>query len=188
MPGGTRKKQETPRAEDYLETVYHLLEDKGYANTVDISDKLEVTPPTVSSMVGKLKSRGYLLHEPYRGMKLTESGEKMSSVRHPPPQDNLRVPVDDRRGRQGRLRGHRGDGTPRAADDDLPHREARRIPPQEPGRPGRNQEVRLEVVWSPVLLADSARDERILSVRPQIRNPRMLNDGTSLSSAPRTGL
>jgi Mn-dependent DtxR family transcriptional regulator len=78
MPRGTRKKQETPRAEDYLETVYHLLEDKGYANTVDISDKLEVTPPTVSSMVGKLKSRGYLLHEPYRGMKLTESGEKIA--------------------------------------------------------------------------------------------------------------
>ncbi|MGA2198958.1 MAG: transcriptional regulator MntR [Nitrososphaerales archaeon] len=78
MPRGTRKKQETPRAEDYLETVYHLLEDKGYANTVDISDKLEVTPPTVSSMVNKLKSRGYLLHEPYRGMKLTESGERIA--------------------------------------------------------------------------------------------------------------
>ena len=30
MPRGTRKKQETPRAEDYLETVYHLIEDKGF--------------------------------------------------------------------------------------------------------------------------------------------------------------
>jgi len=78
MPRGARKKQETPRAEDYLETVYHLLEDKGYANTVDISDKLQVKPPTVSNMVGKLTSRGYLLHEPYRGMKLTESGEKIA--------------------------------------------------------------------------------------------------------------
>jgi len=78
MPRGTRKKQETPRAEDYLETVYHLIEDKGYANTVEISDKLKVKPPTVSSMIGKLASRGYLLHEPYRGMKLTESGEKIA--------------------------------------------------------------------------------------------------------------
>ena len=83
MPRGARKKQETPRAEDYLETVYHLLEDKGYANTVDISNRLEVKPPTVSSMVGKLTSRGYLLHEPYRGMKLTDSGEKVArSVIH----------------------------------------------------------------------------------------------------------
>jgi Mn-dependent DtxR family transcriptional regulator len=83
MPRGARKRQETPRAEDYLETVYHLLEDKGYANTVDISDKLEVKPPTVSNMVGKLTSRGYLLHEPYRGMKLTDSGERLArSVIH----------------------------------------------------------------------------------------------------------
>ena len=78
MARGARKKQETPRAEDYLETVYHLLEDKGYANTVDLSDKLRVKPPTVSNMVGKLTSRGYLLHEPYRGMQLTESGEKIA--------------------------------------------------------------------------------------------------------------
>ncbi|MDA4114480.1 MAG: transcriptional regulator MntR [Thaumarchaeota archaeon] len=78
MPRGTRRKQETPRAEDYLETVYHLIEDKGYANTVELSDKLKVKPPTVSSMIGKLASRGYLLHEPYRGMKLTESGEKIA--------------------------------------------------------------------------------------------------------------
>jgi Mn-dependent DtxR family transcriptional regulator len=78
MPRGTRRKQETPRAEDYLETVYHLIEDKGYANIVELSDKLKVKPPTVSSMIGKLASRGYLLHEPYRGMKLTESGEKIA--------------------------------------------------------------------------------------------------------------
>jgi Mn-dependent DtxR family transcriptional regulator len=78
MPRGKRRKQETPRAEDYLEAVYHLIEDKGYANIVDISDKLEVKPPTVSSMVAKLASRGYLLHEPYRGMKLTESGERLA--------------------------------------------------------------------------------------------------------------
>ncbi|MGA2664080.1 MAG: transcriptional regulator MntR [Nitrososphaerales archaeon] len=78
MPRGARRKQETSRAEDYLETLYHLLEEKGYANTVDLSNKLQVKPPTVTSMVGKLKSRGYLLHEPYRGMMLTESGEKVA--------------------------------------------------------------------------------------------------------------
>lgn len=71
-------KKETPRSEDYLEAVYHLIHDKGYATTADISDKLGVTPPTVSIMIGKLASKGYLLHEPYRGMTLTEDGERIA--------------------------------------------------------------------------------------------------------------
>jgi len=70
--------QETARSEDYLEAVYHLIRDKGYATTVDISDRLRVKPPTVSNMIGKLASKGYLVHEPYRGMKLTEMGEKVA--------------------------------------------------------------------------------------------------------------
>jgi Mn-dependent DtxR family transcriptional regulator len=72
------RRQETPRSEDYLEAVYHLIHDKGYAATADISDRLGVTPPTVSIMVGKLAAKGYLLHEPYRGMTLTETGEMIA--------------------------------------------------------------------------------------------------------------
>lgn len=71
-------KTETPRLEDYLEAIYHLFEEKGFASTVDISDRLQVRPPTVTSMVQKLAKKGYLLHEPYRGMRLTESGERLA--------------------------------------------------------------------------------------------------------------
>jgi Mn-dependent DtxR family transcriptional regulator len=71
-------KNETPRLEDYLEAIYSLFEEKGYASTVDISDRLQVRPPTVTSMVQKLAKKGYLIHEPYRGMRLTESGEKLA--------------------------------------------------------------------------------------------------------------
>ena len=78
MVRSSRQKHETPRSEDYLEAVYQLIQDKGYATTVDISDRLKVTPPTVSNMISKLASRGYLLHEPYRGMRLTEYGEKVA--------------------------------------------------------------------------------------------------------------
>jgi Mn-dependent DtxR family transcriptional regulator len=67
-------KKETPRLEDYLEAIYHLIDEKGYASSVDISDRLEVKPPTVTSMVKKLAERGYLIHEPYRGMRLTNKG------------------------------------------------------------------------------------------------------------------
>src|SRR5580698_8753055 len=65
------QKSETPRLEDYLEAIYSLFEEKGYASTVDISDRLQVRPPTVTSMVQKLAKKGYLIHEPYRGMRLT---------------------------------------------------------------------------------------------------------------------
>lgn len=71
-------KNETPRLEDYLEAIYSLFEEKGYASTVDISDRLQVKPPTVTSMVQKLAKKGYLVHEPYRGMRLTETGEKLA--------------------------------------------------------------------------------------------------------------
>ncbi len=71
-------KPETPRVEDYLEAIYHLVEDKGFTSTVDVADRLRVKPPTVSIMLRKLDRDGYLVHEPYRGMKLTERGEKVA--------------------------------------------------------------------------------------------------------------
>ena len=70
--------EETPRSEDYLEAVFHLIQDKGYATTSDISTALGVRPPTVSNMIGKLASKGYLEYQPYRGMKLTPNGERMA--------------------------------------------------------------------------------------------------------------
>ncbi|QQG48073.1 MAG: transcriptional regulator MntR [archaeon] len=70
--------EETPRSEDYLEVVYHLISDKGYATTSDISTALKVKPPTVSNMIGKLSAKGYLQYERYRGMKLTASGERLA--------------------------------------------------------------------------------------------------------------
>jgi Mn-dependent DtxR family transcriptional regulator len=73
-----QEKLETPRLEDYLEAIYHLIQEKGDASTVDIAEKLQVKPPTVTSMVQKLARGGYLLHEPYRGMRLTEKGETVA--------------------------------------------------------------------------------------------------------------
>ena len=71
-------REETPRAEDYLEAVHHLIREKGYAATSDISSRLGVKPPTVSNMVTKLAAKGYLEHERYRGMTLTVQGEKLA--------------------------------------------------------------------------------------------------------------
>ena len=72
------QQEEMSRLEDYLEVIYHLIHDKGYANTVEIAEKLGVKPPTVSSMLQRLAAREYLVHERYRGIRLTERGEKIA--------------------------------------------------------------------------------------------------------------
>ena len=43
----------TDRMEDYLEVVYELVRQKGYATTVDISEYLNVSSPSVTSMMKK---------------------------------------------------------------------------------------------------------------------------------------
>src|SRR5574340_175555 len=71
-------KEETPRSEDYLEAVYHLVQERGFATISDISSRLSVKPPTVSDMVTRLAGKGYLRHERYRGMTLTKEGERLA--------------------------------------------------------------------------------------------------------------
>ncbi|MDE1852244.1 MAG: transcriptional regulator MntR [Thaumarchaeota archaeon] len=71
-------KRDISRLEDYLEAIYNLNEEKGYVSAADVSERLGVKPPTVSSMVVNLARKGYLEHERYRGMRLTQSGEKVA--------------------------------------------------------------------------------------------------------------
>ena len=73
-----QSKRDISRLEDYLEAIYNLNDEKGYVSAADISDRLGVKPPTVSSMVVNLAKKGYLEHERYRGMRLTPSGEKVA--------------------------------------------------------------------------------------------------------------
>ena len=66
------------RLEDYLQVIYRLINDKGYARPVEISEKLHVKPSTVSGMLPRLASNGYLVYEPYRGMSLTDKGVRIA--------------------------------------------------------------------------------------------------------------
>ncbi len=71
-------RQSTPASEDYLETIYELTKSKGYAKVVDISRKLNVKPPTVTSMIQKLSEKGLLRYERYRDISLTQPGEAIA--------------------------------------------------------------------------------------------------------------
>lgn len=63
--------------EDYLERIYLLIEDKGYARVSDIAEALEVHPSSVTKMVQKLDKSEYLIYEKYRGLVLTAKGKKV---------------------------------------------------------------------------------------------------------------
>src|SRR5205814_10354970 len=65
-------------AEDYLERIHELIEEKGYARVVDIASSLQVKQASVTSMVQKLGELGYLNYEKYRGLMLTEKGKRVA--------------------------------------------------------------------------------------------------------------
>ena len=71
-----RKAEEA--TEDYLETINSLIDEKGFAASVDVAERMKVSKPTVTSIVKKLHKQGYLVHEKYRGMKLTQRGKKLA--------------------------------------------------------------------------------------------------------------
>ncbi len=60
--------------EDYLEVIYELVQYKGYATTIDISECLNVSSPSVTYMIQRLNESGHLNYEKYRGIRLTEKG------------------------------------------------------------------------------------------------------------------
>jgi len=67
----------TPSMEDYIEQIYLLIENKGYARVSDIAEALSVHPSSVTKMVQKLDKDEYLKYEKYRGLILTQKGKKI---------------------------------------------------------------------------------------------------------------
>jgi Mn-dependent DtxR family transcriptional regulator len=78
MKGGM--KLPTPSMEDYLEKIYLLIEDKGYARVVDIASSLNVLPSSATKMIQKLDETGFGVYEKYRGIILTPKGKKVAKA------------------------------------------------------------------------------------------------------------
>jgi Mn-dependent DtxR family transcriptional regulator len=74
----TERKKSSEAVEDYLELIDLLVLEKGYASTSDIAERMGVSKPSVTDMVKKLHKQGYLVHTPYRGMTLTDSGRALA--------------------------------------------------------------------------------------------------------------
>lgn len=66
----------SPALEDYLKAILHLSEDRKTVKISEIARKLNITKPSVNQAVGILKNEGYVFHETYGPVVLTEKGHK----------------------------------------------------------------------------------------------------------------
>jgi DtxR family transcriptional regulator, manganese transport regulator len=77
--GKARTAQSGALLEDYVELISDLLADGGEARPTDIARRLGVAHATVIKTVGRLKREGLAVAKPYRGVFLTEAGERLAA-------------------------------------------------------------------------------------------------------------
>jgi DtxR family Mn-dependent transcriptional regulator len=74
----------TDAIQDYLREIYKLGADNGPVSVTALAKRQGVSPASASAMVKKLAALGLAEHEPYRGIKLTDAGERVALevIRH----------------------------------------------------------------------------------------------------------
>lgn len=68
----------SPAMQRYAAEIYRLQQDHGQVSLSLLSSHLEASAQAISTMVKRLNKNGFLVHEPYRGVHLTEAGEKIA--------------------------------------------------------------------------------------------------------------
>ena len=79
----SRPRQLSSSVQDYVKELYKLQGD-GRASTSAVAERMGVAPASATSMLKKLATLGLAEHEPYRGARLTASGERVAieMIRH----------------------------------------------------------------------------------------------------------
>jgi len=73
----TRQRGDRSHAvEDYLKAIRHLQRESSPVSTSALAHLLDRSPASVTNMVKSLAERGLVEHEPYRGVRLSEAGER----------------------------------------------------------------------------------------------------------------
>jgi DtxR family Mn-dependent transcriptional regulator len=62
--------------EDYLEAIFHIVREQGYARSTQISQRLDVHKSTVTTALHWLQTQGFIDYAPYRDVTLTPKGAK----------------------------------------------------------------------------------------------------------------
>jgi DtxR family transcriptional regulator, Mn-dependent transcriptional regulator len=70
--------------QDYLKEIYKLQEGEGRVTITAVARVQGVSAASASAMVKKLAALGLIEHEPYRGARLTDAGERVALevIRH----------------------------------------------------------------------------------------------------------
>ena len=61
--------------EEYLKTIYQLIQTQGKARVSYIAKKLNIRPASVTEMIQKLHKKGFVDYERYNPITLTPNGE-----------------------------------------------------------------------------------------------------------------
>lgn len=79
----TRSNMLSQAVEDYLKTIYKL-QGEGAVSTTDIAKALSVSSASVTNMIKRLAGMKLVEYKSYKGVKLTEAGEKIALeiIRH----------------------------------------------------------------------------------------------------------
>lgn len=62
----------------YAAEIYRLQQDNERVSLSLLSSQVEASAQAISTMIKRLGQGGFLVHEPYRGVRLTEDGEKIA--------------------------------------------------------------------------------------------------------------
>lgn len=76
----TRQDHRRERAEDYLEMIAALIEERGEARAVDLAERMGVTHVSVGKTVRRLQEEGYVTSLPYRSIFLTDKGRGVAQA------------------------------------------------------------------------------------------------------------
>ena len=77
--GKTRSAQSVALFEDYVELIADLLTTSGEARPTDVARRLGVSHATAIKTISRLKRAGLATGRPYRGVFLTEEGQKLAA-------------------------------------------------------------------------------------------------------------
>lgn len=66
--------------ENYLKSLFNLANPQGEVNISDLANQMQVSMPTVNSMVKTLQKNGWLIYEKYKPVTLTSKGQKEAAL------------------------------------------------------------------------------------------------------------
>ncbi|MEB2775850.1 metal-dependent transcriptional regulator [Algoriphagus sp. D3-2-R+10] len=66
--------------ENYLKSLFNLANDKNEINISELANQMQVSMPTVNSMVKTLQKNGWVVYEKYKPVALTSKGKKEAAL------------------------------------------------------------------------------------------------------------